>query len=114
MAGGNGKEGAGVVVETRGVVDACTLRHLQHAAVLSWNHRAGPSSTQDSTPRAAQFSAVRRLIEHEYDHAEVARITVAIEQWLERAHVFGGGGDVCAAVSAEALGEQRHKTRHLR
>src|SRR5262245_48520923 len=91
VARGYRQERSRVVVEPDSVVKASTLcgvlTEAQHAfgAVMEppgWaqlQHRV-------VTGQRRKLSAVCRFIEREHDHAQVALVTQAIQQWFQRAN----------------------------
>src|SRR6185503_18295419 len=108
MACGNREEGAGVVVETGGVVEACGFRrHLSEAAHAFRGIVEPPGRTQLEAGVMArerrQLARICTFIEREEDDREFRLVTEAIEQGLQRTDIVGPLRDIAALVAPEAL-----------
>ena len=104
-------EGARVVVEAGGVVQARRLDHLvevaAHAveAVVEPPGRAEPQRRVVAGQRG-QLAGVGRLVQGEQDQRQPRVVAEGVEQRLQVARELGGSRDVGALVAAEALEQQ--------
>ena len=111
VSGGDGQQGAGVVVEPRRVGKA---RRLGHGAPVTEHGLVAveepPRRSQEQRGVMArqwcQLTAERRLVEGEEDEAQSNVVADHVEQRLEAFGEFDGAGDVGAPVPTEALVEQ--------
>ena len=92
---GDRAEGARVVVEAGGVVDARGLRRADGGSAscprsLSWNHQGGPRRTRGVVAgERRQLARVGRFVEREQQEAEARVVAVRVEQRLQVARVLG-------------------------
>ena len=104
----DGTEGACVVVETGGVVDACRFHDLIEVtchAVQTVVEPPGRSEFQRGimTRQRGEFAGIGGFIEGEEDQCEARVIAIFVQQRKQVARVFGLDGNVRAFVQAEFL-----------
>ena len=104
---GNGEEGSGVVVESDGVVEAGGLggqlaeAHHAFGAVVKPPGRSQAKAGVMPCQRR-QLAAVGGFIQGKEDDGERGVVAEALQQRLQRVHVFGRHGNVGADVAAKA------------
>ncbi len=106
VAGGDGEEGAGVVVEADGVVEAGGLGGGFAEAHHALGRVVEPPGWAEFergivAGEGGEFAGEGGLVEGEEDEGEVGLVAVFREQRAEGADVLGGRGDVGAFVAAE-------------
>ncbi len=108
VAGGNGEEGAGVVVEANGVVEAGGLGGLLAEAHHSLRRIMEPPGWAELergivAGEWSEFSAVGGLVEGEEDEGQAGVVAVLREQRAKAADVVGGRRNVGTLVATEAF-----------
>jgi len=108
MAGGDGAEGAGVVVEACGVVNTRRLHDLievtRHAVeTVVEPPRRTKFERGIMTCQCGKFAGVGGFIEREKNQSEMWVISILVQQWKQVARVFSLDGNICAFVQAKFL-----------
>ncbi len=108
VAGGDGEEGAGVVVEADGVVEAGGFGGLFAEAHHAFGRVVEPPGRAELergivAGEGGEFAGEGGLVEGEEDEGEAGVVAVLVEQRAQGADVLGGRGDVGAFVAAELL-----------
>src|ERR1700679_2494560 len=106
VAGGDGEEGARVVVEADGVVETGGLRGFLAEAHHSLGRILKPPGGAELergivAGERSKLAGVGRFVEGEEDEGETGVVAVSVEQRTERADVLGGRGHVGALVAAK-------------
>ena len=106
MTGGDGEEGAGIIVEADSVVKArCLSRHLAEAAhafgAVIKPPRGAELHRGIMASKRREFAGIAGFVQREDDQAEIWVVAVFGQQRAERVDIFAGQGDVCALVAPE-------------
>ena len=106
VAGRDGEEGAGVVVEADGVVEAGGFGGLLAKAHHAFGGVVEPPGRAEAkggvvAGEGGELAGVGGLVEGEEDEGEAGVVAVLVEQGVEGADVLRGGRDVGALVGTE-------------